>query len=70
MPERRAQMKEFDVRIRETLEKIVKVKADSMVHAQHIAEKNWKNSDYILEADDFKDVTFQALYPYNRDYER
>jgi len=63
-------MKEYEVRIRETLEKTVTVEATSRSHAQLIAEKNWKNSDYILDADNFKKVTFQALHPNNRDYER
>jgi hypothetical protein len=63
-------VKEYDVRIREALEKTVTVEATSMAHAKHLAEKNWKNSDYILDADDFKNVTFQTLYPQNRDYER
>lgn len=62
-------MQKYEVRIREILEKIVTVEATSRSHAQHIAERNWKNSDYILDADSFKKVTFQALHP-SRDYER
>jgi hypothetical protein len=63
-------MREYDVRIRETLEVLVSVEAGSMAQAQQIAEKNWRNSDYILDASNFTTVSFEALYPQTRDYER
>ena len=63
-------MKTYHVRIRETLEMLVTVEAESMAQAKQIAEKGYKNSDYILDASHYKGVTFETLYPKNKDYER
>ena len=63
-------MQDFEVKIRETLERTVKVRAMSMAHAKYIVEKNHKNSEYILDADDYKGVSFHAVSPKNKDYER
>ena len=46
--------------ITETLEMTVAVEAESREEAQQIASDNWKNGDYILYADHFKDVTFRT----------
>ena len=46
-------MKEYDVTITETLEMTVAVEAESREEAQQIASDNWKNGDYILDADHF-----------------
>ena len=51
-------MKEFKVRITETLATTVVVEAESAAQAREIVEKNWKNCDYILDANHFKGVTF------------
>ncbi len=51
-------MREYEVRIRETLEMAVTVEADSPQQAREIAQHNWKNSDYILDAEHFKGVVF------------
>lgn len=51
-------MKEYDVKIRETLEMTVTVEAENAAQAREIVERNWKNSDYVLDADHFKGVTF------------
>jgi hypothetical protein len=63
-------MKTYNVRIRETLEMIVPVEAESMTQAKEIVEDKWKNSEYILDASHFQKVAFETLYPRNRDYER
>jgi hypothetical protein len=63
-------LREYDIKIRETLEKVVSVEATSLEHAKHIAEKNWKNADYVLDADDFKSVSFHSANSRNRDNER
>ena len=63
-------MKQYDVRIREMLERAVTVEAQSAEHARSIVEKSWKNRDYILDADDFSGVSFQVLPPKSRDFER
>ena len=53
-------MQKFQVVITEILQKVVVVFADSKEEAERTAELGWKNSDYVLEADDFKQVTFEA----------
>jgi len=51
-------MREYDVRIKETLALTVTVEAESAAQAREIAERNWKNQHYILDADHFQGVTF------------
>jgi hypothetical protein len=63
------QLKDFDVQIRETYEKLVTVQAENMAHAKRIAEYCLKNGDYVNELA-IKDVAIIPLYPYNRDYDR
>jgi len=63
-------MKEYDVKICETLEKVVTVEATSLTDAKHIAEGNWRSGDYILDASDFTGVTFQTVNQPNKEYER
>lgn len=61
-------MKEYAIRITETLAKTVTVEAENAAQARDIVERQWKNGDYILDADHFQGVTFTL--PKNRDYER
>ena len=61
-------MKEYKIKITETLEMTVAVEAENATQAREIAESQWKNGDYILDADHFQGVTFTL--PKNRDYER
>ena len=56
-------MKTYQVTITETLEMEVEIEASSRYEAQYLAEKNWKNSDYILDSDHFKGVKFRADPP-------
>ncbi len=53
-------LKEYEVNIRETLEKKVIVEAATREEAEAIAERNWKCGDYILDAEDFTGVEFAA----------
>ncbi len=53
-------MREYEVRIRETLEKTVTVEAHSPQQAREIVERNWKNSDYVLDASCFTNVAFSV----------
>ncbi|MGI5848507.1 MAG: DpnD/PcfM family protein [Christensenellales bacterium] len=62
-------MKEFKVEIKETLVMTVAVEAESAAQAREISERNWKNSEYILDADYFQGVSF-TVPPRNRDLER
>lgn len=61
-------MKEYEITIRETLEKTVVIEAESKGDALYFAERRWKDGDFILDADDFVDVEFEAKSPErNRD---
>lgn len=53
-------MQEFQVVITEVLQKTVTVSADSKEEAERIVETGWNNSDYLLDAEDFKQVSFKA----------
>ena len=61
-------MKEYQVQIKETLAITVTVEAESAAQAKEIVEKQYDNSDYILDAEHFQGVTFTI--PKNRNYER
>jgi len=58
----KASLREFEVRITETLQKTVVVEARDRQEAKDIVSNNWKNSEYILDADDFAGVKFETLY--------
>ena len=60
-------MREYEVTITETLEMTVTVEAESREEARQIVADRWKNSEYILDADSFKDVEF---YPRGRSRDR
>lgn len=51
-------MKEFDVTITETLEKMITVKAASQEEAKQMVEAAYNNSEHILDAEDFTGVEF------------
>jgi len=63
-------MGEFCVRIREVLEREVKVTAASMTDARDIVRNGYRNSEYVLDSGDFKEVSIAALYPRSMGYER
>ena len=60
-------MKEYNVKIRETLEMTVTVEAESALQAREMVERNYKNSEYILDADHYKGVVFTVLARSNRE---
>lgn len=60
-------MKEYDVTIQETLEMTVAVEAESREEARQMVADRWKNGEYILDADSFKEVEF---YPKGRSRDR
>ena len=60
-------MKEYDVTIQETLEMTVSVEAESREEARQMVADRWKNGEYILDADSFKEVEF---YPKDRSRDR
>ena len=52
---------EFDVKITETLEKIITVNAKSRDEAEQIVNNSWRAGDYILDAECFTGVEFTAM---------
>lgn len=64
-------MSEFEVTITETLAMTVTVEAESAEQARQMVKDQWRNCEYILDAEHFKGVNFTARKPKrNRDYER
>lgn len=61
-------MKTYPITITEKLQMDVVIEAENEVQAREIAERNWKNGDYVLDADHFKGVTFTS--PMRQDRER
>ena len=53
-------LKEYDIKITETLEKTVTVKAESMEAAQAKVEEEYYNSEHILDSENFTGVDFSA----------
>lgn len=53
-------MKEYDVTITETLKMTVTVEAESQLEAEQMVSDNWRNQEYILDADNFTVVDFKA----------
>lgn len=51
-------MKEYDIKITETLEKTVTVEANSREEAEAKVEQAWNNSEYILDSEDFTGAAF------------
>lgn len=53
-------MKEYEVTITETLQKTVSIEAESREEAERLIEDMWKDSEIILDSDDFFDVSYTA----------
>ena len=56
-------MKTYKVTITEKLEMTVEVEATSRYEAERLVEKQCNDTEYILDADHFKGVTFKAEPP-------
>lgn len=54
---------EFEVTITETLSRTVKISAKSAEEAQYLAEDRWNTSEYVLDAEDFKEVAYDVKEP-------
>lgn len=50
----------YEVTITETLEMTVIIKASDKDEAEQTVSDNWRNSEYILDADNFTGVSFKA----------
>lgn len=57
---RKQEMKEFDVEIEETLSKTITVRAESKEQALSLVKGSWKNSDIILDSEDYVGVDFKV----------
>ncbi len=63
-------MKDYDVTITETLQRTVRIRAESPAEAEEIAEERHSRSEYVLDAGDFKGADFHARErEKKRDYE-
>ena len=51
-------MKIYEIEIEEVLQKVVKVKADSLYEAIDKVEEEYRNEKYVLDYNDFKGVEF------------
>ena len=51
-------MKTYKVNIIESLQMTVEVEAESASAAKEMVEGEWKNGNYVLDADHFKQVNF------------
>lgn len=51
----------FKVTITETLKRTVEVEADDQQEAEQMVSDGWHNSKYILDAENFVDVAFEAV---------
>jgi len=56
-------MRDYKVIITEKLQMEVEVEASNRYEAERLVEQNWKDSEYILDADHFHGVTFRAEQP-------
>ena len=45
--------KEYEIEIEETLQKVVKIKANSLNEAINIAKEKYSNEEYILDYQDY-----------------
>lgn len=53
--------RKFKVTITETLKMTVDVEADDQQQAEQMVSDGWHNSKYILDADNFSGVEFDAV---------
>ena len=51
--------KNYEIEIEETLQKVVKIKANSLNEAINIAKEKYSNEEYILDYQDYKGTEFR-----------
>lgn len=49
----------YNIEIEEVLQKVVKVKADSLSEAIEKVEERYRDEEYVLDYNDFKGVEFR-----------
>ena len=61
-------LQRFKVTITETLKLTVDVEADNQQQAEQMISDGWYNSEYILNADNFVSVDFEAVVEMECEY--
>lgn len=51
----------YKVTITEISELAVLIEADSRIEAEQIVSDKWRNSEYVLDSENFRDVNFSAV---------
>lgn len=51
--------KEYEIEIEELLQKVVKIRANSLEESIDIAKEKYSNEEYILDYQDYKDTEFR-----------
>ena len=54
-------MKEFEIEITETLQKTVKIRAESREEAEAIAQKKWNRCEIVLDSENFIEADFSTI---------
>ena len=54
-------MKQYKVLVTETFQKLVSIEAESAEDARQRAEDAWRNTEFLLDIDDFQDVKFHVV---------
>lgn len=63
-------MKEYDVEITETLQRTVKIKANTQAEAEEMVSAAWNREEYVLGAEDFVGADFKAVAARSLDYSK
>lgn len=54
-------MKEFEIEITETLQKTVKIRAESREEAEAIAQEKWNQCEIVLDSENFIEADFSTI---------
>ena len=54
-------MKEFEIEITETLQKTVKIRAESREEAEAIAQEKWNRCEIVLDSENFIEADFSTI---------
>ena len=57
----RCGMKEFEIEITETLQKTVKIRAESREEAEAIAQEKWNRCEIVLDSENFIEADFSTI---------
>lgn len=65
-------MKEFEIEITETLQKTVKIRAESREEAEAIAQEKWNRCEIVLDSEnsieaDFSTISEKEIKPKRKD---